>query len=161
MNKLFDTLSQFNRREQLLILIGVVAFSLYLVWALFLSPLQHKRALLITTNTALEQSYGQVQLMVQQIKDQLQQSNQSIGGGAENINGLINTSLSENGISMSAFQPGTGGEVRVRIDKTSSDSLMQWMYDLEVKHHVSIRELSITSSNDPGQVAVNIRLLKP
>jgi general secretion pathway protein M len=160
MEKLLNSFSQFNRREQITILVGGVLLAFYLVWMIVISPLQNKRQSLLTTNTSAQQALGRVQLLARQVQNQMQQGGQT-SGSSENISGLIDSSLRENGMSMSSLVPGASGEVRVRIDKANSESVMQWLYDLEVKHQVSIRELSITASNDPGQVAVNVRLLKP
>lgn len=160
MEKLLNSFSQFNRREQITMLVGGILLTIYLVWMIVISPLQHKRQMLLTTNISAQQALGRVQLLARQVQNQMQQGGQ-ISGSSENISGLIDSSLRENGMSMSSLVPGASGEVRVRIDKANSESLMQWLYDLEVKHQVSIRELSITASNDPGQVAVNVRLLKP
>lgn len=157
MNKLFDALSKFNRRDQTLMVFGALVVVLYILWIALISPLQNKRVRLLETNTATQQSLGRVQVLASQIKGQGQTQG---GGEPTNISGLIDTTLRDNGMSMSGFQPGAGGEVRVRIDKTSSESLLQWLYDLEMKHQVVIRELSITAASDPGQVAVNVRLLK-
>lgn len=159
MEKLLHSFSQFNRREQMVLLLCGLFVVFYLLWILLLSPLQQKRDNLLVTNTNIEQSLGRVQLLVRQIEG-LQQTAQASGSGGD-ISGLIDTSLRENSLTMSGFQPAAAGEVRVRIDKANSESLMQWLYELESKYHISIRELSITSSNDPGQVAVNVRLLKP
>ena len=158
MNKLFEALSKFSRRDQTLMVFGALVVVLYLIWMLLISPLQNKRTSLLEANNATQLSLGRVQMLAGQIKGQGQATEG--GGDSGNISGLIDTSLRDNGMSMSGFQPGAGGEVRVRIDKTSSESLMQWLYDLEMKHKVVIRELSITASSDPGQVAVNVRLLK-
>jgi general secretion pathway protein M len=160
MDKLLHSFSQFNRREQMTILLGGLALGFYLLWILLLAPLQHKRDSLLSVNTNTEQSLGRVQLLVRQIEGLQQQSTQSNAGSGD-ISALIDTSLRDNSLTMSGFQPAAAGEVRVRIDKANSEHLMQWLYELESKYHVSIRELSITSSNDPGQVAVNVRLLKP
>ena len=156
MNQLLASLSRFNRREQTILLVGAIAILLYVLWVALLAPLQHKRDRLMETNVATEQSLGKVKLLARQLENISQQS----GHVGENITGLINSSLSENGLSLSGLQPGAGGEVRVRIDKANSDAMMQWLYDLETKHHIAIHDLSITSSNDPGQVAVNVRLVK-
>ncbi len=160
MNQLLHSLSRFNRQEQILILLGSVIIILFLVWMLLLSPLQNRRNKLLTINLASEQSLGRVQLLARQVEKLSQGAVQS-GAGAEDLGGLINSSLSENGINMTSLNPGgAGGEVRVRIDKASSESLLQWMYDLESKYHVTIRDLTITATNEPGQVAVTVRLLK-
>ena len=159
MKKILDSISQFNRREQTLLFAGALLILLYLLWLLLLAPLQHKRDKLISANLATEASLGRVQLLASQLQNLSQQSAQA-GGDSDNINGVINASLGENGLAMSNFTPGGGGEVRVRIDKANSEALMQWLYDLENKHHIAIHELNISAANDPGQVAVTLRMAK-
>jgi len=160
MDKLLNTLSQFNRREQTALLIVALLIAFYLLWIAVLSPLNHRRDQLIKATTAAQQSLGRVQVLARQFELLAQQSNQASVAG-DNLSGLIDASLRDNGMSMSSFIPGTNGEVRVRIDKVASEPLMQWLYDLEAKYHIAIRELSITASNDPGQVSINLRLVKP
>lgn len=159
MEKLLSSLSQFNRREQMTMLIGALLIASYILWLAILSPLKHKRDLLLQTTTNTQQSLGKVQLLARQYELLAQQSNQA--NVASDISGVIDASLRDNGITMTSFTPGAGGEVRVRIDRIASELLMQWLYDLEVKYHISIRELSITASNDPGLVSINVRLVKP
>lgn len=159
MEKLLTTLSQFNRREQMTLLFGALLVAAYVLWLAVLSPLKHKRDLMLQTTTATQQSLGKVQLLARQYEVLSQQSNQANSGG--DISGVLDTSLRENGVTMSSFTPGAGGEVRVRVDRIASDLLLQWLYDLEAKYHIVIREMSITASNDPGLVSVNLRLVKP
>jgi general secretion pathway protein M len=158
MEKLLSSLSQFNRREQMTMLIGGLLIAFYILWLAVLSPLKHKRDLLLQTTTATQQSLGKVQLLARQYEVLAQQSNQA--NVPSDISGLLDTSLRDNGITMTSFTPGAGGEARVRIDRIASDLLLQWLYDLETKYHIAIRELSITASNDPGLVSINLRLVK-
>jgi len=76
MEKLLSSLSQFNRREQMMLLSGAVLVGVYILWLAILSPLQNKRDSLqkITTNT--EQSLGRVQLLAKQFEVLAQQSTQ-------------------------------------------------------------------------------------
>jgi general secretion pathway protein M len=160
MDKLLNSLSQFNRREQTALLIGGLLIAFYLLWMVVLSPLNNKRDLLIKATTNMQQSLGRVQVLARQLEQLAQQSNQASVSG-DNLSGLIDASLRDNGMTMSSFIPGTNGEVRVRIDKVATEPMMQWLHDLESKYHIAIRELSITASNDPGQVSINLRLVKP
>lgn len=159
MEKLLASLSQFNRREQMTLLIGALIIASYLLWLAVLSPLKNKRDLMLKTTTATEQSLGKVQLLARQYEVLSQQSNQA--NASSDISGLIDASLRDNGMVMSSFTPGAGGEVRVRIDKVTSELMLQWLYDLEVKYHIVIREFSVTAGNDPGLVSINLRLVKP
>ena len=159
MEKLLSSLSQFNRREQMMILTGGVLIAAYILWLALLSPLQNKRDTLLKTTESNQQTLGKVQLLAKQYEVLSRQSSQVNASG--DISGLIDSSLRDNGMTMGSFTPGTGGEARVRVDKVASETLMQWLYDLETKYHIAIRELSITAANDPGQVSVNVRLAKP
>jgi general secretion pathway protein M len=158
MEKLLSSLSRFNRNEQIAVLVGAVLLVVLLVWMIIVSPLSRKRDSLIVTTTANQLSLGKVQLLASQYEVLSRQSNQSGNGG--DLSGVIDSSMRESGMNMSSFTPGTNGEARIRVDKVSSDVLMQWLFDLELKHHVAIRELSITATNDVGQVSVNLRLAK-
>jgi len=158
MEKLLSSLSRFNRNEQIAVLVGAVLLVVLLMWMIIVSPLSRKRDSLIVTTTANQLSLGKVQLLASQYEVLSRQSNQSGNGG--DLSGVIDSSMRESGMNMSSFTPGTNGEARIRVDKVSSDVLMQWLFDLELKHHVAIRELSITATNDVGQVSVNLRLAK-
>jgi len=158
MNQLFAILNRYPRREQVALLSLALAVVLFIVWIAVLAPIQKKRNQLAAANTAATQTLGKVQLMTAQIQQLRAMGAQSASG--DNISGLIDSSLRDNGITMTGFQPGTGGEVRVRLDKASYSSLMQWLYEVEFKHRISVRDLSIASTNDPGIVTVNVRLQK-
>lgn len=160
MEALFKILAPYNRREQTLLLSGAIVIALYLLWMIVLSPLSAQREKLLNANNATEQSLGRVQLLAQQVKT-LSQQNLAVSTSGGDLSGVVNSSLQENGLSMSGLQPGVGGEVRIRIDKAAAEPVLQWLYDLENKHHIVIKELSITAGNEAGQVAVNVRLFKP
>lgn len=158
MNELLSAYNRLPRREQLALLLLTVVFALFLLWVALLNPLQKKRTQLQQANVAATQSLGRVQIMTAQIKQAQAQGNSARSG--ENINGLIDSSLRNHGLSMSGFQPGSAGEVRVRLDSAAYGPLMAWLHELESKQGVSIRDLSIATGNNPGQVAVNLRLHK-
>lgn len=158
MNRLFELLSRYNRREQTILLVGALAIVLYVLWMGVISPLQQKRDQQIVRNAAASAALGRVEVMalkIRKIRNESQSGN-SQGGG--NISQLIDSSLRANSLSMSGFQPGTQGEVRVRLDNVNYEPLMQWLYDLEYKHDIAIRDLSLATGNQPGQVTANVRL---
>jgi general secretion pathway protein M len=158
MNQVWTFLNKYNRREQLLIL-GLAAFLVvFIFWAVIISPLNKKRDLLIRQNTATSESLGQVQMMVAQIQQLQNQGAQA--QSSENISGVIDTSLRNNGLKMDGFQPGPSGDVRVRLEAARYDSLMQWLYELEYRHGIRILEISLAETRDIGVVTVNLRLQK-
>lgn len=157
MNQFMNFLNKYNRREQMLILGCGVAVAIYLLWLLVLTPIQNKRDQLLEANIATTQTLGRVQIVAAQIQ---QARSAGMNASTDNINGLIDSTLRANSLSMSGFQPGANGEVRVRLDRAAYGPLMQWLYEIEFKQGISVSDLSIASTNDPGQVTVNLRLQK-
>jgi general secretion pathway protein M len=158
MNELLIWLNKYNRREQSMLLGLAIFLVLYILWIALLSPLYNKRDHLIRTNAEASQSLGKVQMMSAQIQQLRNQGVQSQSGG--NINSLVSSSLNANGLKMDGFQPGSTGDVRVRLEMARYDALMQWLYDLEYRHGISILELSLSETRDAGLVTANIRLQK-
>lgn len=157
MNQIFTLLNKYNRREQMMLLACALAVTAYLLWLVVLAPIQNKRDQLLVANTASTQALGRVQIMAAQIQQMRSQGNTANAG---NISGVIDSSLRANGLSMSGFQPGANGEVRVRLERAPYEALMQWLYEMEFKQGISVSDLSIAATNDIGQVTVNLRLQK-
>lgn len=160
MNNLFTYLSRFNRREQTALLLCGLAVAIYLLWAILLNPLANKRTAQMQANAVASQSLGRVKVLAARLEQARSQGNVAGQGGGGNLSQLVYTSLQANGISISQFQPGTAGEARVRLDRAAYEPLMQWLYDIEFKHQITVREMSFAGTNDPGMVTVNIRLQK-
>lgn len=156
MNKLFKYLARFNRREQTILIIGAAAVVLYLFWMVLLVPLQERRDAQIQANASATLSLGRVQVLAARL-ERAQQNEQRQGGGGD-ISRLVDNSLQATGLRMAGFQPGTGGEVRVRLERMPYDRVMQWLYDLEYRHELSIQDLTLSPTTDEGLVSVNIRL---
>lgn len=157
MNQLLALFNKYNRREQMMLLACALAVSIYLLWLVVLTPIQSKRDQLLAANTSSTQALGRVQIMAAQIQQLRAQGNNTSG---VNISGVIDSSLRSNGLSMSGFQPGANGEVRVRLERAAYEPLMQWLYEMEFNQGISVGDLSIASTNDIGQVTVNVRLQK-
>ncbi len=157
MNRLFEQLARFNRREQAMLLLGGFAIFLWLLWMVLLSPLQNRLERQLQSNTSAMQTQSDVQLYAARIQSYRAREGRSTGDSAS-ISRIVDTSLRANNLSMTSLQPGTAGEVRVRLDQAPYDRLMQWLYDLEYRHDLSIQDLSIAGGNEPGRVNVTVRL---
>ena len=138
MNQILSFLNKYSRHEQMLVHGCGVVVVLYLVWLLVLTPIQKKRDQLYMANTSSTQTLGRVQILAAQIQQLRAQGSANAG---ENINGLIDSSLRANGLQMSGLQPGSNGEVRVRLDRAAYEPLMQWLYDMEYKQGVNVTDL--------------------
>lgn len=158
MNSLIELFNRYPRREQLALFSLAMVLAVFVLWVVLLNPLQKKRAQLTAANAATSQSLGKVRIMAAQIQQLRSQG--SAGNSSDNINGIIDSSLRANGLTMSGFQPGAGGEVRLRLERASYTALMQWLHEIEFKQGISVRDLSIAATNDPGLLMVNLRLHK-
>ncbi|MGD8175128.1 type II secretion system protein GspM [Marinimicrobium sp. ARAG 43.8] len=157
MKAFFDWLDRYNRREQTILLIGGVAVVLYILWKALLVPLADWRDSQARTNVSTSQSLGRVELLAAQLEQARRQAQQG-GNGGSNLSALVDSSLRANNLSMSGFQPGTGGQVRVRLDEVPYDRFMQWLHDMEYQHGVSVVDFSMAGTSEQGRVTVNIRL---
>lgn len=159
MTKFFEFLSRYNRREQTMLLVGGLAIFIYLLWKILLVPLQDWRDQQLQNNASATQALGRVKILSARL-EQYRTVAQGAGQQDANISRLIDASLRANGLSMSGFQPGTGGEVRVRFDQVPYERLMQWLYDIEYQHDIGVTDLSMAATSEQGLVTVNIRLQK-
>lgn len=159
MKPVFDWLSRYNRREQTILLVGGVAVALYLLWKAVLVPVADWRAQQLNANQAVNQSLGRVELLAAQIERARSQAQEGSANDT-NLSALVDNSLRANNLSMSGFQPGTGGQVRVRLDEVPYDRFIQWLYDMEYQHGVSVVDFSMAGTSEQGRVTVNIRLQK-
>jgi len=158
MNKLFAALERYNRREQTILLVGALAIALYLLWMAVLSPLQTKREQQLLSNASSSAALERVKVMAGKIEQSKRANAAQSDASSGNISQLIDTTLQSNGLRMSGFQPGTRGEVRVRLDDVSYSAFMQWLYDIEYQHSVSILDLSMAASSKAGKITANVRL---
>ncbi len=159
MKPVFDWLSRYNRREQTILLVGGVAVALYLLWKAVLVPVADWREQQLNANQAVNQSLGRVELLAAQIERARSQAQEGSANDT-NLSALVDNSLRANNLSMSGFQPGTGGQVRVRLDEVPYDRFIQWLYDMEYQHGVSVVDFSMAGTSEQGRVTVNIRLQK-
>lgn len=157
MNQIFDYLSRYNRREQTILLVGGLAVVLYILWRAILVPLGNWHERQARANEAASQTLGRVEVLSAQL-ERAREREQDNGSGAGNLSSLVDSSLSSHQLSMTGFQPGTGGQVRVRLDEVPYDRFMRWMHDMEYQHGVSVVDFSMAGTSEAGRVTVNIRL---
>src|SRR5690606_1345646 len=157
MNELLAKFNRYQRSEQIALLLMGVALVAFILWLAVIMPLEKKRKQLETGTIAAVKTLGNVQTMVASIE---RNGAARSGGAGENISGLIDSSIRAANLSMNSFQPGANGEVRIRLDRANYSSLMQWLYDIEYTHGVTIKDLSIAATNEVGFVNANLRLQK-
>lgn len=153
MRNWFEGLTQ---REQLSLLLVLLAVALYLVYVLLLSPLGQAREQLALQNKGVAESLQRVDVMVSQLMA-LRDSGAS-GRQQRNLTTLINRSTAAAGLQVSRLQPNSRGEVQVRMEAAVFDDLMGWLYQVEHRESLLVREVSITKAGAVGRVNATIRL---
>lgn len=153
MKNWFDSLTQ---REQLSLLVMGLALALYLVYMMLLSPLGTARDNLVQQNRGVSESLQRVDVMVSQIL-QLRDSG-AASNNRRNLTTLINRSTDQLGLPVSRLQPNSRGEVQVRLEGASFDDLLSWLYQMEYRQSLLVREISITQGGDTGRVNATVRL---
>lgn len=150
----------FNRREQVLILTGALLLAVYFLWFTIVQPMQRMVFAQQSRNDTIAAELMAVKQMAAEILA-LQKNATGAGAERDGLARLVEKTLRQNQLRMSGYQPGSEGQVSLRFEQVALDGLMQWLYDLEVVHHVVIEELTIRPAPANGQVAASLRLRAP
>jgi general secretion pathway protein M len=147
--------SQLPIREQILLAVVTVIIALYLVFMLIWQPLSENRERLHQRNRINQETLNEVKTLVEQYK----QASQG-GNVVANISlpQLIDQTIRQHQLSMIRFQPGSRGDATVRLENMPFDNVLRWLGELELKHKLAIKEVSITPGKATGLVNVSARV---
>ena len=147
---------QLNQREQLSLLALGLALALYLLYMLVWSPLDSARDSLARQNEGVAESLQRVDAMVSEIN--LLRESGARPGVRRNLTSLINQSTGALALPVSRLQPNSRGEIQVRLENASFDDLLTWLYQMEYREGLLVREVSITQSGSVGRVNATVRI---
>jgi len=152
---------QWSLRDQamLALLAGVVL--LYLIYQLLWHPLATANQQMRQQNLAAANSLNAVTQMAAQLRVLQQSATPTANSSTENLTQLIDRTVAANQLHMSRFQPGSSGDVQVRLDNAAFDQVIRWLNDLESTQGVTTRELVIAQGSAAGLVNVSVRLFRP
>ena len=80
------------------------------------------------------------------------------GKQRRNLTSLINRSTAAANLQVSRLQPNSRGEIQVRMEGAAFDDLMAWLYQVEHRDKLLVREVSITQAGAAGRVNATIQL---
>lgn len=146
------------RRDQIALLLLLISILVYFLWIGVVATLQRQSEQQQQRTMASEQALVRVQGMVSEIGE-LEAQGVPERGVTSNLPQLVDRSLRENQLSMSGFQPGRDGDVRLRLESANFEQLMQWLYELEFRHGVKVGELSLLPTRQAGHVSVQVQLI--
>ena len=145
-----------TQREQLSLLLMGLAVGLYMLYGLLIAPLGQARDNLALQNEGVAESLQRVDVMVSQIMA-LRDSG-AAGTKRRNLTSLINRSTAAAKLQVSRLQPNSRGEIQVRMEGAAFDDLVGWLYQVEYRDNLLVREVSITQAGATGRVNATIRL---
>lgn len=153
-------LQQLSLRDQALLALLAAVVVLYLIYQLAWRPLAAANAQLRQQNETAARTLENVAQLAAQYR-QLQQSGARGGQSQGSLTALIDQTVAVNQLQMSRFQPGSSGDVQVRLDNAPFDQVLRWLHQLEAQHGVAVKELAVAPGSDSGLVNVSVRLFRP
>ncbi len=145
-----------DRREQLSLLVLAAVIGLYLVWVLLWSPIAALRDRMAEQNTAAAAALVRVDTLVAE----LQQARASSGPGGQrsNLAAVVNQSTGRFNLPVSRLQPGSRGDLQVRLENARFADLVAWLHQLELGEGLVLEEVAITQAGSAGFVNATIRI---
>ncbi len=148
--------ARLSQREQLSLLVMGLALVAYLLYMLVWSPLDRRRDQLEGQNRGVAESLQRVDAMVSEIIKLRDDGPRP--GQRRNLTSLINQSTTQRQLQVSRLQPNSRGEIQVRLESAAFDAMLAWLYDLESREGLLVREVSITQSGASGRVNATVRI---
>ncbi|HET8712024.1 MAG TPA: type II secretion system protein M [Spongiibacteraceae bacterium] len=151
---------QLSLRDQGMLALLAGALVLYVLYQVLLHPLAVANQRLENQNDAARKSLATVTQMAAEINALRQSGTHNSNAQNENLTQLIDRTVAENNLRMSRFQPGSSGDVQVRLDNMPFDQVLRWLNELESSHGVVVRELVVAPGSASGLVNVSARLFR-
>lgn len=145
-------------REQMLLAAGSVAIVVMLIWLALVKPINGWRDSAVQTLTRTQEVYAEVNVMAAQLEAARASGNANNSSQQVSMTELIDSSLRKYRLAIRGIQPGQQGEMFVRLEAAPTQSLWQWLYEMEAVQSVKINELTITPTEKEGWVLLTTRL---
>lgn len=158
---MLSRLQQFSLRDQAMLAVLAAAVLLYVLYQLLWHPLATANANLARQNGAISQSLASMNQLAAQYRELQKSTTTNDVAAGVTLTQLVDQTVASNGLHMSRFQPGSGGDVQVRFDNANFDQMLRWLNELESKDGVVLREVGISPGSGPGLVNVSVRLYRP
>jgi len=150
---------QLSLRDQTLLIVLGAVLVLYLLYQMLWRPLATANERLRVQNAAAAQSLANVTQLAAQYRELQHNSGKNQSQG-QNLAQVVDQTVAANELHMSRFQPGSNGDVQVRLDNAPFDQVVRWLHQLESTHGVSIKEMSVAPGGGSGLVNISVRLYR-
>ena len=147
-----------ERQEQLMLMLLAAVLVVYVFVAFLWRPMSQSVSDLQLSNERSSESLAKVNVLADEYQALVKTGANS--GSKQNLTRLIDSTVKQNQLSMSRFQPSSSGDVQVRFENAVYDNIIAWLHALETAHSVRVKDLSITMGSQSGIVNVSVRLRK-
>lgn len=147
------------RREQLMLLIGGGAVLLYILFMLVLAPMSAAVSDMKRQNQAAAVTLAEVQQLAAEYQ-RLQQNSDRPRQSGGNLTRIIDSSVKNNQLTMSRFQPSSRGDVQVRFENAPFNNILAWLNEMESAHGIMVKDLTVGPGAGTGLVNVSVRLYR-
>ncbi|MDN3638057.1 type II secretion system protein M [Simiduia curdlanivorans] len=145
-------------REQTLLAIGGCCIALMLLWLVIVKPIHGLRDEASKTLVRTQQIYAEVDQLAAQLEASRSTGDANTRSSNASMTEIIDVSLRKYGLSIRGIQPGQQGEVFVRLEASPTQSVWQWLYEMEAVVGVKVNELTINPTEKEGWVLLTARL---
>jgi type II secretory pathway component PulM len=149
-------LLRLNTREQLSVLVLALVLGLYLPYLLLWAPLAASRDRMLEQNAAVAASLLRVDALASELAQLHAAGVES--GQRRNLTSLVNQSTARHGLDVSRLQPGSRGDLQVRLENARFADLAAWLHSLESTEGLLIEEVALTQAGSAGLVNATVRL---
>ena len=156
MNGFKEWWSQNSVRDQFAMVILGFCFGLFILYVGILKPFQTKRDTQLQVNESARASLGRVREMAALYKNQGNAAAAQTSG--RSIVEIVDTSLRANSLRLTSMRPSGMNDVQLRMDQVRFNDLLVWLAEMEVNEGMQVKDLSVSTTDNPGIVSVNIRL---
>ena len=145
-------------REQTLLAIGGLCIARMLLWLVIVKPIHGLRDDAAKTLLRSQQVYAEVDQLAALLEASKSAGDTSARSSNASMTEIIDVSLRKYGLSIRGIQPGQQGEVFVRLEASPTQSVWQWLYEMEAVVGVKVNELTINPTEKEGWVLLTARL---
>lgn len=153
-----DWFLRFSVREQLALLLMLLAIVLFGLQRVVVSPLDEARREMAQRNETAAQSLVRVDAMASELRSLQERSGAASRGEGRNLTALVNSSAELFGLQPARLQPTSRGAVQVRFESASVAALLRWLHDLETRRGLIVDELSLSQTATAGTVSATLRV---
>ena len=90
--------------------------------------------------------------------DKVSTNSGAVANRRGNLASIINQSTGRLQLQVSRLQPNARGDIQVRLENAVFDDLLAWLYEMEFREGLLVREVSIARAGAAGRVNATVRI---